>query len=128
MFSYEVKVFPLKNPKGSLKAFGSLVIEDQIEVKGFRIMDGQYGLWVAVPQKEGKPDEQGKRTWWPDVIFLEEKEEDQKFGALQHSINQAFIAKFESVSRSSSRGNAASANASTNQPHNYNEGDPDIPW
>ena len=60
MFSYTVKVNPLPRPLGKIVGFASLLIDDVLEVNGFRIINGQKGLFVSPPQHKGKgKDENG---------------------------------------------------------------------
>lgn len=47
----QVQVFPLKEGLGSktLKAFAQVVLNDQLVIRGLRIMDGVNGLFVSYP-------------------------------------------------------------------------------
>lgn len=47
----EVKVFPFKEGPslGHMKAIAEIVLNDQFIVRGLRIMDGEYGLFVSYP-------------------------------------------------------------------------------
>lgn len=46
----QVQVFPFKgNGLGSLKAFADVVLNDQFLIRGLRVMDGEYGLFVSYP-------------------------------------------------------------------------------
>ena len=48
-----VQVFPFKNPdggvNGTLKGFAHVVLNDQLLLRGLRINDGEFRLWVAFP-------------------------------------------------------------------------------
>ena len=79
MFSYTVKVNQLPRPLGKFVGFASLVIDDVLEVNGFRIINGQKGLFVSPPQHKGKgKDENGNEVdkWYDDVRFIGEQSED----------------------------------------------------
>lgn len=69
MFNYSVKVFKIQNPKSKLVGFASLLIEDVIQVDGFKIFDGSNGIFVKVPSHEGK-NKDGERAWYDDVKFI----------------------------------------------------------
>lgn len=46
-----VQVFPLKESllSGHLKATATIVLNDQFVIRGLRVIDGMYGLYVAYP-------------------------------------------------------------------------------
>ena len=46
-----VQVFPIEeNPlAGHLKATATIVLNDQLVIRGLRVIDGMYGLYVAYP-------------------------------------------------------------------------------
>ena len=71
MFNYSVKVFKIQNPKSKLVGFASLLIEDVLQVDGFKIFDGSNGIFVKVPSHEGK-NKEGERAWYDDVKFIAE--------------------------------------------------------
>jgi DNA-binding cell septation regulator SpoVG len=71
MFNYSVKVFRIQNPKSKLVGFASLLIEDVIQVDGFKIFNGSNGIFVKVPSHEGK-NKEGERAWYDDVKFIAE--------------------------------------------------------
>lgn len=47
----QVQVFPFKDSGslGKIKAVASVVLNDQLQVQGLRVIDGQYGLFVGYP-------------------------------------------------------------------------------
>ena len=69
MFNYSVRVFPIKSPKSKLVGFASLLIEEVLQVDGFKIFDGTNGIFVKAPSHEGK-NKDGERTWYDDVKFI----------------------------------------------------------
>ena len=53
---------------GALKAFVDLSVNDQFLIKGLRIVQGQKGMFVSLPQ------EQGKDKRWYNIIHCLTKE------------------------------------------------------
>ena len=102
-FSYSVKVNTIQNPKASTKAFANLIIEDILEVCGFRIVDGRNGLFVSPPQKKGADDK-----WYNDVRFLEEKDENEHKGKFQTEVENEILKEYRKVA-GTSRGSSATA-------------------
>lgn len=47
----EVKVFPVKD-NGRLKGYASIVFDDMFVVRDLRIIDGNNGLFVAMPSRK----------------------------------------------------------------------------
>jgi DNA-binding cell septation regulator SpoVG len=108
MFSYDVKVFPFKS-QSKARAFASIVIEGVMEVKGFKVFEGANGLFVSAPSREGKPDADGKKQYYPDVVFLDTPEEGKRKTPFEQELEQAIIAKYKEVTAGGGRQNAASA-------------------
>ena len=50
---------------GSLKAFVDLSIDSVLLIKGIRIIQGQKGLFVSMPQEQGKD-----KRWYDSVRCL----------------------------------------------------------
>ena len=63
--------------QGNMKAFLDIKFDDMMIVKGWKIMDGQNGRWLAAPSRKGK-DKEGVEKWFPDVTFSS-KETQQGF-------------------------------------------------
>ena len=64
----------------ALKAFADVVI-NQVLVKGVRIVEGKNGLFITMPQAQGKD---GK--WYPTTMLLDESLKDE----LQEAILEAY--------------------------------------
>jgi len=47
------RIFKLENSE-SLKAFVDICINDVLEIKGLRVMDGKNGLFVSMPRQKSK--------------------------------------------------------------------------
>jgi len=57
---------------GPTKAFCDIAIEDSFVIKGVRIVEGEKGLFIAMPREEGKD---GK--WYNTVIPLNREVKDE---------------------------------------------------
>lgn len=113
MFSYTIKVNKLKQPAGKIVAFAALVIDDVLEVHGFRIINGSKGLFVSPPQHLGKIKNEAGETedkYFDDVRFIGDNWKD-----VADEIKGAVIAAYQSLG-GNTRGEAASAQASVNSP------------
>ena len=69
MFSYRIKVRQINSTK--LKGVATLIIDDVLEVDGFKIIDGSKGLFVSVPSHKGTIMEDGVKIekYFDDVRF-----------------------------------------------------------
>jgi len=48
----DTKVYPIEEPKGNVRAFASVAIDDLVAIRGIRIVDGKNGLFVTMPQSK----------------------------------------------------------------------------
>ena len=66
MTTVDVEVVDIRKSsmEGKLKAFADVKIAGALIVKGFAVMDGQNGIFVAPPKKPGKNGQ------WFEVITL----------------------------------------------------------
>lgn len=116
MFSYSFKIRKL-NTQSKLKAFVSIVIDDVMEVDGFKIIDGSNGLFVSAPSHKGTVMEDGVKVekYFDDVRFL-----GDEGTAVSNEIKQAIINEYTSGTGSASpapdRAAAAKAQASISTP------------
>ena len=69
--------------EGSLKAFCDLEIGEKFLVKGLRVVEGKNGLFVSMPQQQGKDGN------WYDTVFPLSKEVRQQISDLVLSAYQA---------------------------------------
>lgn len=53
---------------GSLKAFVDLSIDSVLLIKGIRIIQGQKGLFVSMPQEQGKD-----KRWYDSIHCLDQE-------------------------------------------------------
>jgi len=120
MFSYTVRVFTLKNPKSKLVGFASLLIDDVIQVEGFKIFDGSQGLFVKPPSHEGK-NKEGERTYFDDVKFVEDgkfidyKDTESRAAICRNEIYKSIIEAYNEDSSDTSRASAAKSQSDVNE-------------
>ena len=50
------KINLIKDPKGSVKAFASLTIDDSFAVNGIKIIEGKNGMFISMPQEKRGED------------------------------------------------------------------------
>jgi len=91
-------------------AFASLIIDNVLQIEGFRIVDGAHGVFVSPPQKQGK-DKEGKITYFDDIRFLDPKAEGEKQTPIQKEIYKLIADKYRSTTVTSTRTSAARAQA-----------------
>lgn len=101
MLTYEVKVNKLQNPTGKLLGFAEVILDGWMVVKNFKIFQGSNGLFVGAPSHLGK-DKEGKDTYFPDVSFLEEKNEDEKAGPRERELYNKILEAFSTPKRGES--------------------------
>ena len=68
---------------GKLRAFVDVVFNDALVVKGFKVVDGKNGLFVAVPSRkvEGKD---GEPATWNDIVYF--TKDSGLWGGIQEQI------------------------------------------
>jgi len=93
MFSYTVKVRKINSSK--LKGVASLVIDNVMEIDGFKIIDGSNGLFVSVPSHKGSIVEDGVKVekYFDDVRFPGEQGQE-----VSQEIKQAILNEYNSAS------------------------------
>lgn len=52
----EVNVYPVKKQEGTLKAFISVTIDEELVIKGLKIIEGKAGLFVSMPAEKDADD------------------------------------------------------------------------
>lgn len=119
MFNYTVKVYPIKNPRSKLRAYASLIVDDQLEITGFKVFESAKGLFAKEPQHKGT-NKDGEETWYDDVRFLRQNEEEAN--PLRQEVMDAIISAYNQSANSGynssptqSRTSAAQAQAQVNQ-------------
>ena len=46
----EVRAYPVAEPKGNVKGYASITIDDMFAVSGISIVEGKNGLFISMPQ------------------------------------------------------------------------------
>jgi stage V sporulation protein G len=80
-----VQVYPLKNITGKTKAMARVVLEEQLQLTGLRLIDGANGEFVGYPNDPGYKGEDYRQIYYPLSPELREE------------IDQAVIAKYAEV-------------------------------
>jgi stage V sporulation protein G len=68
----------------ALKAFADVIINGQVLIKGVRVVEGENGLFVAMPRQQGKDNK-----WYETVSLLDEEVKQE----LQNTILEAYNAE-----------------------------------
>jgi len=82
----DVRVYPIDEPQGSTKAFASVAVDDLIAIRGVRVVDGEKGLFVSMPQTQDK-----KTNEYHDIAFPLSKE-------FREEISNAVLDEYEVTS------------------------------
>ena len=80
----DVRVYPLDNPQGTTKAFANVGIEDLVAINGIRVVSGEKGDFVAMPQSKDKDGN------YHDIAFPINAD-------LRKEMNKAVLDKFKEV-------------------------------
>ena len=127
MFSYRIKVRKINSAK--LKGVAQLIIDDVIEIDGFKIIDGSKGLFVSVPSHKGTVMEDGVKV---DKYFDDVRFPGEQGAEIAQEIKQAILNEFNStsdpLSSTASQSNAVKAKqnaaSSTSQSSSANSSPP----
>jgi len=76
------KIFKVQG-NSSLKAYATVVLDDKLLLKGVKVVEGKNGLFVAMPQQQGKDNK-----WYETVTFLTKEGKE----ALQVAVLKAYEA------------------------------------
>lgn len=108
-FNFTAKVYPISNPRGAVRAFATLIVNDVIAINGFRVVEGRNGPFVSAPQKKGsKPDpETGKDVYYDEVRFMEQTEEGQYRGPVAKAAFDAILAAYNNQNSTSGAASTA---------------------
>ena len=84
----EIQVYPVKEPQGSTKAFAEINVDDLAAIRGVRVVEGEKGLFVTMPQSQDK-----KTNEYHDIAF-------PLSGDLRKEISRAVLEKYENGDKS----------------------------
>jgi stage V sporulation protein G len=87
----DIKVYNLKDPQGGTKAFAVVNVDDLVEIRGIRVVEGEKGLFATMPQSYDK-----KTGEYHDIAFPTN-------GDLRREINRAVVEQYETGDRAKSR-------------------------
>ncbi len=94
-FSTEIRVVD----SGNLKAYVTLIIDNEIAISGFRILESKSGeLFVAAPSHKGTNGE-GKETYYDDVRFIGDREEGAKDSVLGRECKDFILSQYRREGR-----------------------------
>ncbi len=94
-FSTEIRVVD----SGNLKAYVTLIIDNEIAISGFRVLESKSGdLFVAAPSHKGT-DKEGKETYFDDVRFIGDREEGAKDSVLGRECKDFILAQYRKEGR-----------------------------
>lgn len=80
----KVKVYPIPNPQGAVKAFASVDL-DGLTINDVKIIDGKNGLFVSMPTRSYEVDGETK---YSQIIYISDEE-------LYNSICDAVLAEYD---------------------------------
>lgn len=71
----QVNVFPVKEGfyMGHIKALATIVLNDQLHLRGLRVMEGEYGLFVGYPVDPFYKGEDYRNIFFPITKGLREE-------------------------------------------------------
>jgi len=81
-YKLDVRVYPIDDPKGNTKAFASVAIEDMLAIRGIRVVEGEKGMFVTMPQSKDKENN------FHDIAF-------PLTGELRKELTTAVLEEFE---------------------------------
>lgn len=86
----QVQVFPFRNSPnlGHIKALASVVLNDQLNIRGLRVMDGENGLFVGFPSDPFYRGEDFKSVVFPITKQLREHIENCVLEKFQHELDK----------------------------------------
>ena len=94
----DVRVYLFNGENSSLKAFASITIDDEIVIKGLRVVEGNRGLFIAFPSTYSEKDDE-----YYDNVFPIKKETrdyitDEVLAAYEDTLKEATPKKSASKS------------------------------
>jgi stage V sporulation protein G len=84
-----VQVYLLKEQVGKTKAFARVVLNDQLQLTGLRIVDGANGLFVSYPNDPGYKGEDYRSLFYPVTRELRDHIEQLVLESYQAQVHDA---------------------------------------
>jgi stage V sporulation protein G len=78
----EVRVYPIDEPKGNTVAFATATVEDLVAITGIKVISGEKGLFVKMPQVRDKDGE------YRDIAFPVKK-------GLRKELSEAVLSEYD---------------------------------
>lgn len=89
---------------GNLKAYVTLIIDNEIAISGFRVLSSKTGdLFVAAPSHKGK-DKEGNEAYFDDVRFIGDREEGSKDSNFGRDCKDFIISQYKKEASKNTRG------------------------
>jgi stage V sporulation protein G len=82
----DVRVYPLDEPKGATLAFANVGIDDMVAISGIRVVQGEKGAFVTMPQSQDKDGN------YHDIAFPVN-------GELRKEMNKAVLAEYNAPTK-----------------------------
>ena len=60
-----VQVYPIREPKGKMRAFARVLLGNQLQLTGLRVFDGTKGLFVSYPNDPYHKGEDYRQLFFP---------------------------------------------------------------
>ena len=83
----QVQVLPLREPLRKTKAFARVVLNDQLQLTGLRIVDGSNGLFVSYPNDPSYKGDDYRSLFYPLTKELREHIEQAVLAEYQEAAN-----------------------------------------
>lgn len=91
LFVTSCQVYLLKEPLGKTRALARVMLNDQIQLTGLKIMEGMNGLFVAYPQDGSYKDSEYKSIFYPVTAALRDHIQNVLVGRYQEALATASI-------------------------------------
>lgn len=87
---FQVKVTPFERENGAIRGLGRIYFENQFVVNNVSLLQGQKGLFVAMPSYQTKQKDKNGNPEYQDICYPVTKEFREKlYGAIQEAYTQA---------------------------------------
>lgn len=83
-----VQVYPIREPKGKMRAFARVLLNDQLQLTGLRVFDGSKGLFVSYPNDPYYKGEDYRQLFFPTSPDLRDTIEKAILAEYQNAAEQ----------------------------------------
>lgn len=88
-----VQVYPLKEMVGKTRAMVRVVLSDQLQLTGMRVVDGSNGLFVSYPNDPSHKGDDFKSLFYPVTKELRDHIETAVLARYQDTVQEAGAAR-----------------------------------